>query len=127
MRCLEINKKTFYALNYKGQSDVIDEEGNFTGETIVEYSKPIQIRANISGARGSSQIEMFGNETQYDKTIVMSKQYFEKLGIDENSVFFIGKKPIYDKENNPLYNYRVYRIAEVINEIAIAIEEVKAN
>lgn len=127
MRNLVINKSKLYVLNFNGTIDYRDSEGNLTGETINSYTSPIEFKASVSGARGSSQIEMFGNEINYDKTIVLSKSKFLSLGIDENSVLFVGKEPSYDANYFPEYNYRVVRIAETINEVAIAISKVKAD
>ena len=123
MRNLNINKSKLYVLNYRGEEDVKDDDNNYTGEKTITYTKPIMFMGHISGARGSSQVEMFGTEVNYDKTIIITKQVFDKLKITENSVFFIGIKPIY-KDNSPQYNYNVVRIAETINEVAIAVRKV---
>ena len=79
---------------------------------------------HISGARGSSQVEVFGTDINYDKTILLTKNEFKATKINENSVFFIENKVAYE-DNFPLYDYRVVRIAETINEVVIAIEKVR--
>lgn len=124
MRNQLINKTRHFVLNYKGEVEAKDSDGNYTGEITISYTKPIAFMGHISSARGSSQIEMFGTDVMYDKTIVISKKEFDKLKITENSVFFIDKKPSYDNET-PLYDYRISRIAETINEVAIAIKKVE--
>ena len=123
MRNLKINEKTFYALNYKGVVDVTDGDGNLTGEKSITYSKAFKVHANISGAKGSSQAEIFGTDIRYDKTFMLTSKEFERLKITENTVFFVGITPVYE-DGKPLYNYRVKKIAEVINDVAIAIEKV---
>lgn len=123
MRNLMLNKSKLYVLNYKGEVDSVDEDGNYTGEKTISYSKSITFMGHVSGARGSSQVEMFGTDVAYDKTIILTKKEFDRLKITENSVFFIEKQPTY-KDNVPLYDYRVSRIAETINEVAIAIQRV---
>ena len=123
MRSLKINQKPFYALNYKGVVDVVDSEGNLTGEKMIEYSKAFTINANLSGAKGSSQSEVFGTDIHYDKKFTLTSQEFKRLKLTENSVFFIDKKVEYE-DGQPLYNYRVKKIADVINDVAIAIERV---
>lgn len=123
MRNLEINKKPFYALNYIDNVDVVDSEGNFTGEKTVKYTKPFVVKANLSGARGTSQSEIFGTDIHYDKTFTLTTKELEELKITENSVFFIGMKPKFEN-GQPLYNYRVKKIADVINDVAIALEKV---
>ena len=124
MRNQLINKTKHFVLNYKGEEKAIDSDGNYTGEITIAYTRPIMFMGHISSARGSSQVEMFGVDVAYDKTIVISKNEFKRLKINENSVFFIDKKPTYDESNTPLYDYRVMRIAETINEVAIALEKV---
>ena len=123
MRDLIRNQTKITYLNYVKDEKVKDSEGYFTGETTVVYTKPKMFMGHISGAMGSSLVEVFGTDVKYDKTITIVKEKFEKTGINENSVFFIGKKPTY-QENMPLYNYRVVRIAETINQVVIAIKKV---
>ena len=120
MRNQMINETKHYVLNYTGEEKVVDEHGNYTGEITIAYTKPIMFMGHISSARGSSQVEMFGTDIKYDKTLVLSKAKFNKLKITEHSVFFVNTKPTYDG-TNPLYNYRVEKIAETINEVAIAL------
>lgn len=125
MRNQKINQRTFYVLNYIRTSDIeIDDE--YDGELDVIYTRPIEFKAHISGARGTSQVEMFGDDIVYDKTILISKDKFERLKITEQSVFFIDKKPTY-KGTTPLYDYRVKRLATTINEVAIALVKVGQN
>lgn len=123
MRNLEINKSSISYLNYKGTENVVDSAGNYTSEKRVVYSPKKDIKAHVSGAKGSSMVEVFGTDISYDKTILLTKQEFDKSGIDENTVFFINAKVKYDN-GTPLYDYRVKRIAETINQVLIAIEKV---
>ena len=124
MRNLILNKVQFKYLNYIGEEKAKDSQGlYYTGETIITYTRPKMIMGHISGARGSSQVEVFGTDIKYDKTILLTKKEFEQTKINENSVFFIDKKVAYEN-GVPLYDYRVVRIAETINEVVIAIEKV---
>ena len=123
MRDLEINKKPISYLNYKNDEDVKDEDGNLTGEKQVTYYPLKKIKAHVSGAKGSSMVEVFGTDVSYDKTILFTKSEFLQTGINENTVFFIDKKPAY-KDGTPLYDYRVSRIAETINQVVVAILKV---
>ena len=123
MRNQKINETKHFVLNYKGEEKVKDSDDNYTGEVKIAYTKPIMFMGHISGAKGSSQVAIFGTDIAYDKVLVITKAKFERLKITENSVFFIDKKPNYDG-TNPLYDYRIKRIAETINEVAIALEKV---
>ena len=123
MRNLEINKSLISYQNYKGNEDYVDSEGHKTGEKIVAYYPKKDLKAHVSGAKGSSMVEVFGTDISYDKTISLTMADFIKSGITENSVFFIDVKPTY-KDGSPLYDYRVARIAKTINQVLIAIKKV---
>lgn len=127
MRCLEKNKRSLIVLNYKGKTPVVDSDGYLTGEEEITYGKPISFKANISGAKGGTAVEVFGTDLDYDKSIVLSIKSFKELKITDNSVFFIDIKPKYESNGYPLYDYRVKRIAETLNEVVIALERVRNN
>lgn len=124
MRNLMINKSLVNYLNYKGQVAVEDENHKLTGEKTIEYSTLKKIYAHVSSAVGSSQVDSFGTEINYDKTILLTRDEFEETQINENSVFFLDKKPEFNKDNAPLYDYHVVRIAKTINEVVIAVKKV---
>lgn len=44
--------------------------------------------------------------------------------IEETTVLFIDKKPEYDAEGNPLFDYVVKRVAKSLNVIAYAVKRV---
>lgn len=119
MRDLEKNKRTIYAMNYVGVEEVKDNDGNYTGENKVTYSKRYPIRTNISGARGQSLVEVFGTDISYDKTFTLKKELFDSLKINENTVFFV------DTKSKEKYDYVVVKIADTINTVVIAIKKVK--
>ena len=132
MRNLEKNKRPIAWVNYKGIEDIRDGNGNLTGEKKVMYFPLTERKASVSGARGGTLIEVFGTEIKYDKAVLIEKKDKQssrnpKDCIDENTVFFIDTKPAFDESGNPLYDYRVKRIAETLNQIVIALEKVKKN
>jgi len=126
MRDCKKNTSIVYVLNFKSKEKVVDGSGNYTGEETITYDDPQAFRGNVSGAKGNSQVDVFGTDIKYDKVIVITRDKFDKLKIDENSVFFIDKEPTYDTviTTSPLYNYHVSRIAKTLNEVAIAVKEV---
>lgn len=125
MRNLELNKKSFVALNYVGVQDIVDEQGYKTGESKIVYGDEIAFSAHISGASGSSYIDSNGVSIEYDKSFVLTKCKVDELGFTENTVFFIDKKPTYDANNQPLYDYRVERIRDTLNEVVILLKKVR--
>ena len=128
MRNLERNKQELFYLNYVKTEKVLDSNNPElkTGEKRVVYTKAIKIKAHVSGAKGSSMVEVFGTDISYDKTILLTKNEFAKSGINENSVFFIDT-PVKYIDNVPLYDYEVKRIANTPNEVLIAVKRVSAN
>lgn len=127
MRSCAKNERPLYVLNYKGKTAYIGSDGYETGEETITYSKAIPFKANISGAKGNSAVEVFGTNLDYDKVLTLSQRKFGELKITDNSVFFIEIKPTYDSNHYPLYDYRVKRIADTPNEVVIALERVRNN
>ena len=93
MRNLKINQKKFVALNYEGKDEIVDESGYKTGESKIVYGDEIEFATHISGATGSSYVDSNGVLIEYDKSFVLTKDEIDKLGFDENTVFFIEKQP----------------------------------
>lgn len=121
MKTMERNKSTFYYLLYDGKEPVRDDQGFETGEEKVKYKAAVSMRANVSAASGTAQVEQFGNLVSYDKVIVTENL---SCPMDENTVLFIDKAPEYAEDGSPLYDYRVKRVATSINSISYAVEKV---
>lgn len=123
MRTLERNKSPFWYLLYDRKEPVKDEYGNETGEEQVFYKDAVSMKANISAATGSAQVEQFGNFAGYDKVIVTDDV---SCPIDENTVLFIDKEPEY-ADGKPLYDYIVRRVAKSLNSISYAVSKVEVS
>lgn len=121
MRIMERNKTAFYYCLYAGETQNLDENGYETGEKTVKYSPAVKIRANISPATGSAQVEQFGNLASYDKVIVTDDV---NCPIDENTVLFIDRPPTF-KDGLPQYDYTVWRVARSLNSVSIAVRRVQ--
>ena len=119
MRTLNRNKQTIYYANYQSETEVVDENGFYTGEKDVTYSTPTEAKVNVSPARGEASIELFGTDLNYTNTIVTDRDF----GWDENTVMWIGVVPSMASISNP-YNYRVVSVARSINVFAYAIKKV---
>ena len=127
MRNLEINKKEFVALNYLGKESIVDSQGKRTGESKVLYGDEIVFKTHISGASGVAVIDSNGISIEYDKSFILTRYLFEKVGFTENTVFFIDKTPEDDANGQPLYDYKVKRIKDTLNEVLILLEKVRNN
>jgi hypothetical protein len=116
MRALERNKVRFYYSLYGGKTPVKDEDGNETGEYEVSYSEPIEMRANISAARGEISTRQFGDSINYDKVISISDL---SCPIDEHTVLWVDETDI----TKP-HDYLVVKVAKSLNNLSIAISKV---
>lgn len=143
MRCLKRNERTIWYALYDHAEEIIDEAGYPTGEYIPVYGSPVEMKANVSPATGSTQTEQFGSLEDYDKVIVTCDT---DCPIDENTVLFIDRAPAYSEagthtvirretvlgddeiEENvvetPLYDYTVRRVAKSLNSVSIAARKV---
>ena len=60
MRCMVRNKTTFYYALYIGETEIVDEYGNRTGEFSLTYGNPMRVSGNVSAAQGEMQNRQFG-------------------------------------------------------------------
>ena len=113
--CLAQNKQKFWYALYKGLEDEVDSQGYKTGGKVKTYYDPVEMSANISAARGTSEVEQFGINENYSRTIVTDELDCQ---IDTDSKLWIGVP------TTSQYNYRVTRVAKSLNSITYAISEV---
>ena len=94
-----------------------------TGETKVGYVDPVQFRANVSANRGEAQSDPFGIDLSYDKTMVSCNM---DLPIDELSVLFVDKKPVFADDGNltNTADYKVVKVAKSLNSTLYAIKKI---
>lgn len=93
----------------------MDEYGNQTGEYRITYAEPKPLMVNVSAARGTIDVDQFGSNANYSRTIVTDDV---ECPIDANSILWIGipvTKP---------HNYVVVSVARSINSVTYAIREV---
>lgn len=136
MRGLKRNQKTLYYQLYADMVPVYetDLDGNIirdpitgkpllTGDSKVGYTDPVQFRASASSARGEAQTDPFGVDTQYDKTVCSCDM---DLPIDELSVLFVDKKPVFDDDGNLMNtaDYKVVKVAKSLNSALYAIKKI---
>ena len=123
MRALERNKQKIYFANYTGRSEVTDSNGLYTGEYELTYTNPAQAFVNVSASRGEASIDLFGADLNYTNTIATDKD----LGIDENSILWVGKEAYQTTSTTSVitpHNYIVASIAKSLNSYVYAIRKV---
>ena len=131
MRCMNLNKSTFWYALYLGREQVKDEYGNLSGEYKLTYGNPQEFKANISAARGESQTSQFGENVSYDKTIVLDKG---AVDIDEYSILWVDSTPqlnedgtlATDDNGNVItpHDYIVRKVADSLHSRLLAISKV---
>lgn len=121
MRTVQRNKRELWYSLFNGETELQDSDGNYTGETDITYAPPVAIRANVSPATGQSNMEMFGNLTDYDRVVVTDEV---DIPINENSVLFIDTVPIISAKGISGFDYIVRRVARSFNSVSIAVKKI---
>lgn len=117
MRTLKRNKRPVAYAFYAGQSEVVDTDGNYTGELEVNYTDPIKTLMNVSGGRGQADIALFGLTQSFSRTATT-----EDLGTkwSTDMVFWVETDP----DTEP-FDYRVAAVSRTINQVVLALAEVE--
>lgn len=119
MRTLKRNKRPVAYAFYQGKTEVLDDDGNYTGDTEEHYSTPIKALMNVSGGRGAADVAMFGFDSAYARSIVTEDL---TTPFNTETVFWIENDP----DTQP-HDYRVAGISRTINQVVIALSEVHIN
>ena len=111
MRSLEKNKrKVSYALP-SGEEKVFDEWGNETADVERKYTEFVETKANYSAAVGEDAVRVFGNLTEYSRTICVAEKSCP-FAI-EGALIRLGSE-----------QYEVVKVADSINGFLLAAREV---
>lgn len=115
MRGLIRNKQQIWYAEYLGKTEIIDMNGNRTGEFVESYSEPKSAWMNLAPATGWVDWSPFGAFTSYDIAALTCEM---DLPIKETSVVWIYK-PISEP-----HDYVVTRVARSLNDIVYALQSV---
>lgn len=109
-----------YYANEVGTESTFDEYGNETGEKVV-YGAPIPLRVNVSSARNTDTVAVFGLDVNYDKAIIFNGRNQFPYGneIKETTVFWIDSQP-----GSVPFDYVVKRVSVGLNSTAVALQKV---
>ncbi len=121
MRLMNRNLSIIHYCLYDHKQNQTDDDGYETGETKVIYKRPVKMKCSVSPATGYAQVNMFGNLESYDKVLITDDV---SCPIDENTVLFIDKRPEFDSEGTPIFDYVVRRVAKSLNSISYAVSKV---
>ena len=115
MRGLERNKQSFYYALYSGVTDQTDSNGDLTGEKVITYGTPTEMRANIAPPKGLAVIEQFGVDSQCTRLICTTDM---TCPLDLQSVLWID-----EATTNPP-NFKVVDVKRSLNSIIYGISEI---
>ena len=128
MLALKRNERTFWYANLSQNTPLspqYDDYGNETGEMGLTYDLPAEVSANISAARGTADLDAFGINANYSKTIVTADL---TLPIDKSTILWIDNEPDVNGEAGAVkHDYVVVGVAKSINSLTIAIKEVSVS
>jgi hypothetical protein len=112
MRTLKRNGRAVTYENVIGSEPIYDAYGNDTHEKRKLYSAPVQADWNVSAAVGEEANEIFGDLTDYSRTVSLCG----------DCPVFEGDRVTFDGRR-----YKVVRIADSKNGYMIALREVADN
>lgn len=121
MRNLNRNERTIYYALYTGETEQLDSNSLYTGEVVASYSTPVALNASVSASRGTADLDLFGINTSYTKTVIVDDI---DCPIDEHSRLWIDREPT-DGNGLPVaHNYEVVQVAKSLNHIAYAVQQI---
>ena len=123
MRALHRNKIRIFYANYREKLPLRDEYGNLTGEYKISYDTPVEVKANVSAARGEATTRQFGDDEGYDRVIVLDDP---KFPIAATSILWIDTLPeiAEDGSTDTPHDYIVKQVATSLNSVSIAVSKV---
>ena len=123
MKTLLRNKTRIFYANYRDKTPLKDEYGNLTGEYEISYDTPVEVKANVSAARGEATTRQFGDDVRYDRIIVLDDPKFQ---ITETSILWIDTLPeiAEDGSTKTPHDYIVRQVAASLNSVSIAASKV---
>ena len=116
MRTVHRDKRIVWYAFYESQTELTDDNGDYTGEYEVSYTAPVKALMNVSGGRGQADVALFGLTQNFSRTAVT-----EDLATDWNTemVMWVERDPA----EKP-FNYRGAAVARTVNQVVLALEEV---
>ena len=119
MRLVHRDKRPVAYAFYDGVTELIDDDGNYTGEYEVHYTAPVKTLMNVSGGRGQADIALFGLTQTFGRTAA-TQDLDTKWNTE--TVMWIEKDP----DTEP-FDYRVVAVSRTINQVVLALSEVETN
>lgn len=119
MRTVKRNKRPVAFAFYEGVTELLDDEGNLTGEYSVQYTEPVKTLMNVSGGRGQADIALFGLTQTFGRTATTEDLV---TPFNTETVMWIETDP----DTEP-FDYRVVAVSRTINQVVLALAEVETD
>ena len=124
MRNCKKNTRPMHYSLYKGESHILDENGNEELETSALYGNPVLFRASLSTGQSDAEESPFGKNVTYDRVISTCDT---SLPIDENSLIWVKNTPVYNADGTVNPDSADYEVAapplDGLNSLRIAIKK----
>lgn len=117
MRCMCRNERTVYYRKYAGLTDVVNEDGYYTGEQEAKYEDAEEIRGVVSPPTGEAYRDIFGMLDDYDCVLTVSDP---ECPIREEDIVLFARRKSDDTQDE----YIVKRCAPSLNTCAFALTKV---
>ena len=91
MRTVQRNQRPVAYAFYSGITELVDDDGNYTGEESVTYATPVKTKMNVSGGRGQAAIEQFGVDNPFTRTAVTDDL---TTAFNTDTVFWLDRKSV---------------------------------
>jgi hypothetical protein len=117
LRTVKRNKRPVAYAFYQGVTELLDDDGNYTGEYTVSYTEPVKTLMNVSGGRGQADIALFGLTETFARTATTEDL---ETNFNTETVFWVETNP----DTDP-FDYRVVAVSRTINQVVLALAEVE--
>ena len=117
MRTTQRDKRPVAYAFYNGMTELVDGDGNYTGEYELSYTTPVRTLMNVSGGRGQANVSLFGLTDTFARTAITDDL---ETPFDTTCVFWVECDP----DTSP-FNYRVVAVSRTINQVVLALAEVE--
>lgn len=114
MRNFRKNQRTLWFASYLRAEPILDEYGNETLEVKKVYSKPQELKINISANVGEEATHVFGDVSQYSRILTYVGA---ECPLKEQDELWINKDP------TEKANYEVVKVADSVNSWMIGVRE----
>ena len=106
MRTLKLNQTKLWYVEALGEVDVVDSEGNYTGEKDITYTAPKVIHLHLYPASGDIIDKSFGRDVELDMVTNSNVE------LNQTSLFFLDE-PVDNFANT--YTYKITAINKSLN------------